>query len=394
MKILFLSHKVPYPPNKGDRIPTFYRMQFLSKRHKISLAFPCFYEEEMKYVAALKEHCVSVDTVLIRPFWAKLKSLFYVFSRKPLTLPYFYSRRLHERILRRIRDEKFDLIYVYSSSMAQYVFDVNDIKKIIDLADADSHKWLQYAKHTLPPLSLIYYLEWFRLKRYEEKLARAFDQTIAISDDEKKLFATYIKDTEMDVVTNGVDLDYFKPSPNGYDPKRIIFVGAMDYFANVDAVLYFYRSIFPMIKREMQDVRFYIVGSNPTKSVRRLIKDKNVTVTGFVKDVRPYLERSSVCVIPLRIARGIQNKILEAMASGVPVVTTTKGNGGINAKDDKSIIVKDNPREFAQSVIRLIKDKELRDRFAYNARKFVEGRYDWRSNLEKLEDILVETYKK
>lgn len=389
MKILLISHKIPYPPNKGDRIPTFYRTKFLSKNHEVSLAFPCFHADEFKYVDNLKKYCKHIETALLKPGWSKIKSLAKILSAKPLTLNYFHSNLLQDKIVRLVQENKFDLIYVYSSSMGQYAFEITNVKKIIDLADSDSHKWLQYSHYKKPPLSYLYYLEWYRLQKYERLLATNFDHSIAISEDEKNLFKTYIPNLKMSVVPNGVNLEYFKPNSIECDPYNIIFVGAMDYYANIDAVLYFYNRILSIIKKEIPNVKFYIVGSNPCRKVRKLNKDENVTVTGFVDDVRYFLCNSSACVAPMRIARGIQNKILEAMASGVPVVTTTKGNEGINAKIGEEIYVENNPEKFADHVIKLIIDKKLRKSIGNNGRKFVEKKFNWEKNMNHLEEIIT-----
>jgi sugar transferase (PEP-CTERM/EpsH1 system associated) len=301
---------------------------------------------------------------------------------------------LHRKIQQKLEKEKFDLIYVYSSSMAQYVEDVTGVKKVIDLADADSHKWLQYAQQIKTPMRFIYHLEYRRLCEYERYLVDNFDHSIAISKDEKKLFETYIEaaKSKMSVVPNGVNLEYFSPSENGYNPCNIIFVGAMDYFANVDAVVYFERKVLPLIEQEVPQVKFYIVGTHPVGAVRALHREEKVIVTGFVDDVREYLQNCSVCVIPLRIARGIQNKILQSMAAGVPVVTTSKGNEGINAVVGESIMVEDDPAAFARRVIDLVKSSELRVQVARLAREFVETNFLWKTNLEKFERILTTTY--
>lgn len=142
---------------------------------------------------------------------------------------------------------------------------VKDITKIMDFADVDSHKWLRYAKHTLPPLSLIYYLEWLKLRKYEKLLSRKFEHSVVISENEKNIFSANTQNREASVITNGVDYEYFKANSVPYDPKRIVFLGAMDYFANVDGVLYFYKKILPLIRKEVPDVKFYIVGSRPAK---------------------------------------------------------------------------------------------------------------------------------
>lgn len=393
MKILLISHKIPYPPNKGDRIPTFYRTKFLSKNHEISLAFPCFHPEEFQYINNLKKYCKHIETALLKPGWSKIKSLAKILSAKPLTLNYFHSNLLKDKIIRLVQENKFDVIYVYSSSMGQYASEIKNVKKIIDLADSDSHKWLQYSQYKKAPLSYLYHLEWYRLQNYERLLATSFDHSIAISEDEKNLFKTYIPNLNMSVVSNGVNLEYFKPSSGEYDPYKIIFVGAMDYYANIDAVLYFYNRILPIVKKEIPKVKFFIVGSNPSNRISSLKMDKSVTVTGFVDDVRTFLYDSSVCVAPMRIARGIQNKILEAMASGVPVVTTTKGNEGINAKIGEEIYVDNNSEKFAEYVINLIINKNLRNSIGHNCRKFVEKKFDWKTNMQHLEEIITNVYK-
>ena len=392
LKILFLSHKIPFPPNRGDRIPSFFRMKHLSKKNDLSIAFPCFYEEELKLTDEIKKYCVSIDTELIKPFNAKLKSLYSVLTRKPLTLPYFYSKKLHKKILKRIEEENFDLIYIFCSSMAQYVMDVKGIKKIIDLVDVDSHKWLQYSKKTFPPLSTLYYLEWKKLKKYEIFLAKNCECTILISENEKKLFIEhYINNVPTLVVPNGVNLKYFRPNKNySYKPQKIVFLGAMDYYANVDGVAYFHDKIFPIIKKEIPDAKFYIIGSRPAKAVQKLAS-KDVIVTGFVDDVRTYLNDACVCAVPLRIARGIQNKILEAMASGIPVVTSPICNDGVAAVDGENILVGKTPQEFAKYVTDILSNHNLRDKFARNGRKFVEEHYSWEINLNRLEKLFVET---
>jgi len=390
MKILFLSHKIPFPPNKGDRIPTYYRMEYLAKQgHEVSMVFPCFSKADLRYVNAVKKFCKSVDTVFIKPGMAKIGSLFSLTTSKPLTLPYFYSKELHDKVKQRLASGTYDVVYVYSSSMAQYVFDVKGVKKIMDLADADSQKWLQYALYTRGPLSLIYRREGTLLKEYEQTICREFDEVIAISENEKSLFQTYIKEKDLRVVPNGVDYRYFSYNAENYNHKKLVFVGVMDYFANVDSVIYFARNILPLVRVRVPEVKFYIVGANPTRAVKALAYDRNIFVTGSVSDVRPYLRDACVCVVALRIAQGIQNKILQAMAAGTPVVTTAKGNEGINAVHGESIFVADEYQRFANYVIRMIEDPRIRMRIARSARRFVVENFQWQRNMEEFERIVA-----
>lgn len=395
MKILFLSHKIPFPPNKGDRIPTYYRMVHLAKQgHELSMVFPCFSEDDQRYVPEVKKFCKTVDTVLINPAMAKVTSLWGITSRKPLTLPYFYSPALQNMVKARLKSEKFDAIYAYSSSMAQYVFKVKGVKKIMDLADSDSRKWLQYAAYTRGPISWLYQREGRYLEQYEQQICKEFDEVIAISEDEEAVFKTYIKDKEFAIVPNGVDLEYFAYESLEYNPKQLVFVGAMDYYANVDCITHFVHNILPLIRVRVPDVKLYIVGANPTAAVRRLGLDSNIIVTGRVDDVRPYLKDSCCSVAPFRIARGIQNKILQAMASGVPVVTSSKGNEGINAVHGESIYVTDEFQEFADYVVRLITDSHTRMRISHSGRSFVKERFQWEKSMNLFESILKGTYVK
>jgi len=391
MKILFLTHRVAYPPNKGDKLRAFNIIKHLSGQHSIHLACVTENRDELKYANELTAYCKSVNIVYMGVIWRKIKSLFCLLSGRPLTLPYFYSYRLHKKIKESINTEKYGLIYIYSSSMAQYVLDINGIPKIMDFIDVDSEKWRQYSQYTGFPLNIVYKLESRRLRKYEEKIANLVDHCIVVSQEERALFKSFLRSTadeKISVVSNGVDFQYFKPASLSYEKGRLIFTGAMDYFANVDAILYFYKEIFPLIKKQVPLVKLYIVGSNPAGEIKKLAADKDVIVTGFVKDIRPYLEKSAVCVVPLRIGRGIRNKILEAMSMGVPVVAMSEAVFGIEAKDNEELFVEDNPGDFVERTIALLKDQDLRLRLSQNGRKFIENNYNWGSNLAKLDTII------
>ena len=192
----------------------------------------------------------------------------------------------------------------------------------------------------------------------------------------------------MVVVPNGIDLEYFLPR---HDPPKdtIIFTGAMNYFPNIDGVLYFHKEVFPLIKREVPSGKFIIGGMEPTRSIKRL-EGNDTVVTGFVQDMRKYMRQASVCVIPLRIAKGIQNKILEAMAMEIPVVATSVANSGIDATDRKENFIADDPQTFARSVIELLGDTQLRESLAANARSFVEKHYSWTRNSQKVDEAVAQ----
>jgi len=447
MKILYLAHRIPYPPNKGDKIRSFNEIRYLSQRHEIHLACLADDPRDLKYENDLKHLCKSTNVVLINPKIAKLKSSFYLFSKKPLSVPYFYSKKLQHTIDHLLSTNDYDAIFCFSSPMAECVFrsklhvssclkleeslvkgpPVSSIQllstsnerpatsvrqpatRIMDFVDVDSDKWAQYSKYARFPMSWIYALEGRRLANYERKVAEAFDHSILVTEAEGKIFKGKNPHVQnISVISNGVDLDYFSPAfsqrqatinqqqssinqppASSNQQPVIVFTGAMDYYANIDGVVWFTKEILPLVKQEIPEIQFYIVGSNPTKEVLSLASDSSVTVTGYVPDTREYLNRATVAVVPLRIARGIQNKILEAMAMGIPVVATPQALEGIEAQPGRDFILGENAEKIAEGVIQLIKKVDLRKSIGDNARRIIEKNYCWATNLQKLDSILA-----
>jgi len=451
MKILYIAHRIPYPPNKGDKIRSFNEIKYLSQNHEIHLACLADDPRDLKYENDLKTFCKSTNVVLINPKIAKLKSIFYLFSEKPLSVPYFHSRKLQRTIDHLLSTIDFNVIFCFSSPMAEYVFKskllvsgclklgkslvkrspvtrneqpstinrqpatrirqqaTRNQKLIMDFVDVDSDKWTQYSKYAGFPKSWIYALEALRLAAYERTVAEAFDHSIFVTEAEVKIFKNrnpHIKN--ITAIPNGVDLDYFSPTfsqeqatrnqppetsnrppETGTHKPVIVFTGAMDYYANIDGVVWFTKEVLPLIKEEIPDVQFYIIGSNPTKEVIGLSGNNGVTVTGYVPDTREFLRRATVAVVPLRIARGIQNKILEAMAMGIPVVATPQAFEAIEAKPDKDLILGEDGIKIAKGVIKLIKEVSLRKSLSGSGRTVIEKNYRWAKNLQKLNSILM-----
>jgi sugar transferase (PEP-CTERM/EpsH1 system associated) len=282
-----------------------------------------------------------------------------------------------------------DLIFVFSSAMAEYVKGIRGIPKVIDFVDVDSAKWRLYAEYHRFPMSGIFRLEAERLARYEKEIAGTFDHSLVVSDAE----ANDLRDPErprgISAIPNGVDLDYFanEGSP-GTSRQGIVFTGAMDYFPNVDGVQFFCEWIFPSIREVLPEALFYIVGRNPTRRVRALGRQRNVIVTGSVPDVRPYLAQARVGVAPLRIARGIQNKILESMAMGLPVVGTSQAFEGLHATAGDGIRKEDTPDGFARSVIALLQDHDLHRECSAQALEYVRRWHRWEDFGAQLEAVV------
>lgn len=285
--------------------------------------------------------------------------------------------------------------YVFSGQMASYVLRhvCQKMTVVMDFVDVDSEKFAQYARSVKWPMSSVYRREAGRLRQFEKQVARSVDATLFVSEQEARLFrkrgGSYAHTVY--ALENGVDLDYFAPQPGSEATDRpgLVFTGAMDYRPNIEAVEWMVEEVLPMVRQKVPETRFTIVGGNPPASVRRLKTRKHVEVTGRVDDVRPYIAAAQVAVAPMQTARGIQNKVLEAMAMGKPVVATSPAYSGIDAVSDTHLVVRDEPEAFSRAVVELLKDKERRLHMGTAARRKVTERYSWDSRLRVLDDILV-----
>jgi sugar transferase (PEP-CTERM/EpsH1 system associated) len=397
MNLLYISHRIPYPPNKGEKIRAFHQIRHLARNNLIHLV--CLVDDlaDFAHAKVLEQWCTSVTAVYRSKTAALLLAVGAILTRKPLSVAAFKQKALAARIAERLRMEKFDAILVTSSGVAQYVLHVPTMPKVIDFIDVDSQKWRLYAQHRSFPLCSIYELEARRLARYEEQAAKVFDHSILCSEEERRIFQTRASSRPVSVISNGVDLEYFSPSEMSsadISQPTIIFTGVMDYFPNVDAVQYFCEEIFPLVRKSVPNARFYIVGRSPTRQVRRLGKQPSVEVTGTVSDVRPYLARATISVAPFRLARGVQNKVLEAMAMGVPVVGTAEAFKGIQATERDGIRVADDPESFAEHVISVLRDGALRSEAGLQARRYVERHHRWEDRGAELEQLLEEVVRK
>ena len=388
MKILFLAHRIPYPPNKGDKLRAFHFIKHLSKKNDIYLVSLFDDKKDAQYAQALKKECREVHLFYLSPFFSKLMSMLWMTLARPATLGYFYSKRLAAKVKELKERIDFDAVFVYSSSMAQYATAMKTGIKIIDFVDCDSAKWGQYGIFHSFPISLIYALEHRRLREYEKGVIGKFDHALVTTDVEKKRFNEFSPVNKFTVLENGVDVDFFQPVEPA-PGSDMIFTGAMDYFANIDGIILFCRKVLPLIREKVPGAGFYIIGPRPVRAVRSLAAIPGVHVTGFVEDIRSYFVKAAVCVVPsFRIAEGIQNKILEAMASAIPVVTTSAAAAGLKAGDISGISIVDSIEEFARRTISILLDKELARTMGMNGRKYVTANHDWNKNLSVLDSIL------
>jgi hypothetical protein len=388
MKILFLCHRLPYPPQRGGKIRPFNMIRHLAVSHEVIVATLARSADEMAAGQELQRYCHDLHVGRIsRPAgWTRFG--LYGMSTAPATFGYFYSRWLARKIRKLLDTEDFDAIVVHCSSMGPYVARHTACRKVMDFGDADSEKWFEYGRTAPFPLSRAFRLEGRKVRRYEAWLGKQFDACSVNAPRERDVLTGYVR-TPISVIPNGVDLEYFEPSGRGYDPNRIVFTGNMSYRPNVDAVQYLTRDVLPRIRQEIPDVQLYIVGMDPTPAVKRLADDGRVVVTGRVDDIRPYLESGAVAVAPLRVARGLQNKVLEGMAMRVPVVASSAAFAGISAVAGRDLVVADDAEAFSRGVVTLLRDRATRERYAAAGRACVEENHNWSRLLQRLEHLVV-----
>ncbi len=389
MKILYVCHRFPFPPKRGGKIRPFNMIRHFSKSHEVTVCSLARSGDEAAEGRGIAPHCKAFDMVTVGPIAQSLRMVARLPSRTPSSMGYFWSPDLATKIRARLDTEAFDLIFVHCSSVAQYVEDVTGIPKILDFGDMDSQKWLEYADSKPKPLAWGYLLEGRKMLAEEKRLAGKFDVCTATTRAEWETLESYGTGVASDWFPNGVDADYFAPDATEWDPDTLTFVGRMDYYPNQECMLDFCRTVFPLIRARRPAAKLLIVGADPIPSVRALGKIDGVTVTGSVPDVRPYLRRSAAMVAPLHIARGTQNKILEAMAMGVPVVTSLKAAGGVDATAAEHFLVADAPTDIADACLRLMSDPAERRRLSEAGRARMLTHHAWDRSMQRLDGIVA-----
>lgn len=394
-QILYLCHRIPYPPNKGDKIRSYNQVRFLSEHADVDLVTLADDPGDLAHESVLTQMCRRVEVFSLNRHLAKIRGMWELATGRSISQGYFYHPGFQQTVDAWVSSTPYDAIVCFSSPMAGYLLkgmpeyqkhpkyrNRSPARFIMDFCDLDSDKWRQYARQASFPMNFVYNAEGKRLLAFEKKIARAFDHSVFVSRAEADLFVKAFPGAgQVGVIPNGVDFDSF--SPDRVTPVEttgapmLMFPGAMDYHANVEGVCWFVREIFPQVRQQVPDAVFYIVGSNPVQKVRDLEKTPGVIVTGFVADIRQYYRAADLCVIPLTIARGVQNKVLEAMAMEKPVVSTSVAVQGISASHGRDLVVADAPGQFARDTVRLLQDRDHADAYGFAARQFVRNHHDW-----------------
>ena len=392
--LLYLVHRIPFPPTKGDKVRSFHLLRYLAERYEVHLGTFVDDPADTVHIPRLSEYCASSKVVAIQPALARIRSATGLWTGEPLTLRYYRDASLAQWVNDVVRERGIARVVVFSSAMAQYVSGLGDLRVVVDFVDVDSAKWRQYGKSRSWPLSALYEREGERLLAFERAVAASAGASVFVTPAEAEFFRTLAPECAARVhcAQNGVDTTFFAPAPDlpsPYHPDEepIVVTGAMDYWPNVDAVCWFAREALPIIAAERPHARFYIVGMQPAPVVVALARAGPVVVTGRVPDVRPYLQHARVVVAPLRVARGIQNKVLEAMAMERPVVVSACAGAALSVAPGVDVEVATEAPDFARKTLELM-DSPRGAVMGAAARARVLSDYDWAANLAPFAALL------
>jgi polysaccharide biosynthesis protein PslH len=387
--ILCLAHRVPYPPDKGDRIRTYHLLKWVAARAAVHLA--CLADEPVDdgTRAALSHLCERVEVVRLGPRSRWLRALGSLARGHTITEGAFDSPPLRAVLRRWARGTQFHAALASASSLIPYLRleELRGVPVVVDLVDVDSQKWLDYAAAGRGLRAQLYRTEGRRLRQLEQGLPSWARAVTLVSEAEAALYRQTCGEGLVHVISNGVALDYFRPVPP-LPERGCVFVGALDYRPNVDGAVWFCREVWPGVRRRHPQAVLRLVGRRPAPAVRRLAEQPGVELVGQVPDVRPHLAGAAVAVVPLRIARGVQNKILEALAMGKATVASPQSLAGLRAGPGVHLLSASTPEEWVGAVTRLLDDEGLRQRLSSAGRRYVEENHHWDRCLEPLGTIL------
>ena len=359
-RVLMLTHRLPYPPDRGDRIRSYHLLKMLSEHADVSLASLTQEDVSDEQLTVLSSLTTDLAIEPVRGLPSKFRALGAVLRRRAITPAMFYEKRLADTITQWHAAQPFDAVLTFCSGMVRYSRLVPGARQLIDLVDVDSVKWDSYAMNTLPPRRWVYQHEATYLRKIEAGVYDKFDALTVVSEREYKTYQHYVgSNPKLRVVGNGVDMDFFSPLPDATGSKKILFVGVLNYRPNIDAVRWFAQNVMPLVREKMADATFEIVGRHPTAEVMDLAKlpGAGVNVIGPVDDVRTHMADAGIVVAPLRIARGVQNKVLEAMACKRVVICSPQAAEGVQAMDGSHYLVGHGPDQWARHIEWMLNDE-------------------------------------
>jgi len=389
MKLLFTANRFPYPPYRGDKLKIYHLAKRLATRHELHLVTFLQDKTDLQYLPELKQIFKEIHLVPLSRLQSYGNSLMAFFHKEPFQVRYFHSKAMAEKITWLRQQHRYDAVHVQHLRMAQYWADYKDTPRILDLPDAYSLYWKRRVNGARGLLKAFNRMEQRRVSAYEQVL-KAYELSLVCSREDLSYLEQEQGIGNVRLLPNGVDLDTFSADAHDYTQnKTILFTGNMDYAPNVDAVLYFVREIFPLIREQAPGVEFVIAGQRPVKKVQALAA-ADIRVTGFVKDLAEWYARAAIVVAPLRFGAGTQNKVLEAMAMGVPVVSRSIGFNGLNIASGEGVVLATETQSFADTCLALLQSQDYRQRVGAAGRQAIRSQFDWNVVAALLEQYFME----
>jgi polysaccharide biosynthesis protein PslH len=390
-RLLYITHRVPYPPDKGDRIRTYHILKSLAEHYTVDLLALADEPVPATTTKVLEELAGEVAIVPLPNTFRRTRLAWSILSGRSASLTAFHAPQVQTILHDWMQTRHYDLLLTSSSSVAPYFEPYLDKTPVlVDLVDVDSEKWFNYAEKAPIHKSWIYRREATALRQYECAIARKAHATIFVSEAETELFRSFAPEGRLETVTNGVDLEYFADQSPVPSSKKCVFVGALDYHPNVDSVRWFADTVWPLVVKQHPEAVFSIVGRKPVASVQALNQRAGIEVIGQVPDVRPYVEAARVVVAPLRIARGLQNKVLEAMALSRPILSSAAALAGLTSNQPSPAIAVETPEQWATALGEMFTNLPRCQELGHAGRKYVENQYSWQASLEPLHRLIAE----
>lgn len=377
MRILVLTSRLPYPPNRGDRLRVYHFIRELSRHHQITLLSFIADEIEIANLAGLRDICTDIQLIRLSAAQSRLNMATRGWRNAPLQTQYYHSAGMQAAVDSLTARTRFDLVYTHLFRMAPFVADLTGPYKVLDLTDVISAELNRAIPFLSLPRRTIYRLEAARVRQVEQQITGRFDETWVISENERRALLALGAQGNVVVVPNGVADDVFHPLGTPCDRTSLIFTGHMGVLHNVDAAEFLVEDILPLVRAEVPGATVKLVGAEPSSRVRQLADRPGVVVVGHAPDLNLALNSAAVFVAPLRFAAGVQNKVLEAMAAGTPVVTTSIVQGGIDAVDGRHLLVGDTAEAIANKVTWLLAHPAEANALAAEARAFVTATFQW-----------------
>jgi sugar transferase (PEP-CTERM/EpsH1 system associated) len=388
MKILFTANRFPYPPYRGDKLKIYHLAKRLAQKHEVHLVTFLQDKNDLQYLPELQKIFKEIHLVPLTKWQSYTNTLFGFLYKEPFQVRYFHSRKMETKIQELITLHDYDGVHVQHLRMAPYWEYYNDVPRILDLPDAFSLYWKRRIASSKGLSRIFNTIEQKRVFNYE-KILDKYDLSLVCSSEDQAYLQQERGIKNIEVLSNGVDVSTFSSEGHNYNPdKTILFTGNMDYAPNVDAVQYFVQDIFPLIRKEIPDVEFVIAGQRPVMKVLELAGN-GVTVTGFVQNLQDMYAKASIVVAPLRFGAGTQNKVLEAMAMGVPIVSRNIGFNGLNIQSGEGVILALETAQFARECIALLQSASKRETIGKAGKEIIKARYDWDVVAKKLEDYFL-----